>query len=236
MTGPVADGARSRRVLVVDDDRLVRRGLVSILDSDPGLTVVGEAADGAEALTQVRALSPDVVVMDLRMPRVDGIEATRRLSRLDHPPAVLVLTTFDADEHVYAALRAGAGGFVLKDAPEAHLLAAVRAVGSGTSLLDPRVTLRLVEQLAPAPTGVPTGALQHLTPRELDVLREVARGASNEEVADALQIGEATVKTHVSRVLAKLGVLTRVQAVVLAYEHGLVVPGSGGPAVGRPWG
>ena len=216
------------RVLVADDDPLVRRGLVSIVSSDPGLTVVGQAADGAEALAQTRALSPDVVLMDVRMPRMDGIEATRRLSRLDRPPAVLVLTTFDSDEYVHAAIRAGAGGFVLKDCPEEQLLAAVRAVRSGGSLLDPRITSRLTEHLAPAPAAADRRLLDCLTARELDVLREVARGASNEEVARTLQIGEATVKTHVSRVLAKLGVLTRVQAVVLAYETGLVVRGDRG--------
>ena len=211
-------------VLVVDDEPLVRRGLVSILAAQADITVAGEAADGAEAVSQARALRPDVVVMDVRMPRLDGIEATRRILRMGAATAVLVLTTFDLDEYVHAALRAGAGGFVLKDAPEAQLVAAVRAVHSGGSLLDPRVTLRLAERFAPAPAPIGTPVLEGLTTREVEVLRQLATGGSNEDIGRSLGIGEATVKTHVSRVLAKLGLVTRVQAVILAYDVGLVTP------------
>jgi DNA-binding NarL/FixJ family response regulator len=218
----VSDGGIG--VLVVDDERLVRAGLRAVLDASPGIRVVGEAADGAEAAAAARTLAPDVAVVDVRMPRVDGIEATRRLTRLAPAPAVLVLTTFDADEYVHAALRAGAGGFLLKDAPEERLVAAVRTVHSGASLLDPRVTLRLVQRLAPA-TPVTAPALDRLTGRETEVLVAVASGASNEGIAERLGISEATVKTHVSRILAKLGLVTRVQAVVLAYETGLVRAG-----------
>ncbi|TQN42508.1 LuxR family two component transcriptional regulator [Blastococcus colisei] len=187
---------------------------------------MGEAADGAEAVAQARTLRPDVVVMDVRMPHMDGLEATRRILRADPAPAVLVLTTFDLDEYVHAALRAGAGGFVLKDAPEEQLVAAVRAVRSGASLFDPRLTVRLAERFAP-PQPAPAARLSHvhgLTPRELDVLRAVSLGATNDEIGRQLGIGESTVKTHVSRVLAKLGLVTRVQAVVFAYEIGLVSP------------
>ncbi|PPK97899.1 DNA-binding NarL/FixJ family response regulator [Kineococcus xinjiangensis] len=230
----------SLRILVVDDERLVRAGFRMILGSEPGLEVVGEAADGAEAVAAARALRPDVVLMDVRMPRVDGIEATRRIVRLDPAPAVLVVTTFDQDEHVYAALRAGAGGFLLKDAPEAQLVAALRTVAEGVSLLAPSVTRRLVESLAPpAATGPPVvaaGALHDLTPRELDVLRLLAAGLTNSGIAGRLGVGDATVKTHVSRVLAKLGLVSRSQAVVAAYESGLVRPGGGGEATGGPGG
>ncbi|NAZ78342.1 response regulator [Kineococcus sp. T13] len=217
----------SVRVLVVDDERLVRAGFRMILSTEPDLEVVGEAADGAEAVAQARRLRPDVVLMDVRMPRVDGIEATRRLVRLEEPPAVLVVTTFDQDEHVYAALRAGAGGFLLKDAPEAQLVAALRTVAEGVSLLAPSVTRRLVEAFTPAqaPSRPPAGDLERLTPRELDVLRALAHGRTNGDIADQLGVGEATVKTHVSRVLAKLGLASRSQAVVAAYESGLVRPG-----------
>jgi DNA-binding NarL/FixJ family response regulator len=208
-------------VLVVDDERLVRVGLRAVLDAASGLRVTGEAADGAEAVALARSLRPDVAVVDVRMPRVDGIEATRRLARLNPAPAVLILTTFDLDEYVHAGLRAGAAGFLLKDAPEDRLVAAVRTVHSGAALLDPRVTLRLVERLTP-PVPVHAPSLQRLTPREAEVLRAVATGASNEHVAERLGISEATVKTHVSRILAKLNLVTRVQAVVLAYDAGLV--------------
>lgn len=210
-------------VLLVDDERLVRTGLRMILEGEADLEVVGEASDGAEAVTLARSLQPDVVVMDVRMPRVDGITATRRLVALDDPPAVLVLTTFDLDEHVYAALAAGASGFLLKDSPEEQLLAAIRTVPSGVALLTPSVTRRLVETLAPAhgPDGHRPD-LGDLTDRELDVLRLVAQGLPNADIAAALGIGEATVKTHLSRVLAKHGLVSRTQAVVLAYESGLV--------------
>jgi DNA-binding NarL/FixJ family response regulator len=224
----------SLRVLIADDERLVRAGFRMILTTEPGMEVVGEAADGAEAVAAARALRPDVVLMDVRMPRFDGIEATRRITRLEPAPAVLVVTTFDVDEHVYAALRAGAAGFLLKDAPEQQLLAALRTVAEGVSLLAPSVTRRLVEAFSPtAPTTVPP-ALDQLTTRELDVLRLVAAGCSNAQAADRLTIGEATVKTHVSRVLAKLGLVSRSQAVVAAYESGLVRPGSPSQQAGDP--
>jgi DNA-binding NarL/FixJ family response regulator len=217
----------SVRVLLADDQRLVRHGLRMILGSEPGIEVVGEAANGAEAVEAARRLLPDVVLMDVRMPVMDGIEATRRVLVGPEPrPRVLVLTTFDLDEYVYAALRAGAAGFLLKDAPEDHLLAGVRAVAEGGSLLDPAVTRRLVERFvlaAPDPAG---GApdLSELTPREVEVLRLVARGFSNAEVAAELIVSDATVKTHVARILGKLGLRDRTQAVIAAYESGLVRP------------
>jgi DNA-binding NarL/FixJ family response regulator len=213
-------------VLVVDDDRLVRLGLRGVLAAAPGVRVIGEAADGAEAVSAARALAPDVVLLDIRMPHVDGIEATRRLVRLDPAPGVVVMTTFDLDEYVHAALKAGACGFLLKDAPEDRMVAAVRAAGSGVSMLDPRVTMRLVTKFArPSPTPVP--GLRTLTAREQEVMVAVARGWSNDEVGRRLGIGEATVKTHVSHLLEKLDLVTRVQLVVLAYEAGLVRPGEG---------
>jgi DNA-binding NarL/FixJ family response regulator len=215
----------SVRVLIADDQGLVRTGFRKILESEPDLHVVGEAADGEQAVERARTLRPDVVLMDIRMPRVDGLAATRRLA---DRVRVLILTTFDVDEYVYEALRSGASGFLLKDAPAEQLVTAIRVVADGEALLSPTVTRRLVEQFArrPPPSARPE-ALAELTPRELEILRLLARGLSNAEIAGELIIGDATVKTHVARVLQKLGLRDRVQAVVLAYETGLVQPGGG---------
>jgi DNA-binding NarL/FixJ family response regulator len=215
------------RVLLADDHELLRDGLRAILDAQEDIDVVGEAADGEEALAQVAKLQPDVVVMDIRMPRVDGIEATRRLLARDAAPRVLVLTTFDLDEYVFEALRAGAGGFMLKDAPPSQLASAVRTVAAGESLLAPAVTKRLIERFV---TQRPADEAKRerfadLTDRELEVLRLLTRGFSNAEIGEQLFLSAATVKTHVTRVLNKLGVRDRVQAVVLAYEAGIVQPG-----------
>jgi len=211
------------RVLLADDERLVRAGYRMILQAEPDLEVVGEAADGVEAVEAAPRLRPDVVLMDIRMPLLDGIAATRRLVALEDPPAVVVVTTFDLDEYVYEALRAGASGFLLKDAPEAQLLTALRAAPGGVSLLSATVTQRLVSTFA-RPSGAADPRLGALTEREKDVLRLVAQGLSNADIARTLVIGETTVKTHVSRLLAKLGLASRTQAVVLAYESGLVGP------------
>ena len=214
------------RVVVADDQRLVRTGLRMILSGEPDIEVVGEAADGAEAVVVCDATSPDVVLMDVRMPVVDGIDATRRLTARDDPPKVLVLTTFDLDDVVYDALRAGASGFLLKDAPEERLTTAIRVVADGGSLFAPSVTRRLIAEFAARRTSGQRRAssLDVLTERETEVLREVARGLSNAEIAATLYVTEYTVKTHVRRVLMKLGLRDRVQAVVLAYESGLVRP------------
>ncbi|QGQ18517.1 response regulator [Cellulomonas sp. JZ18] len=221
-------------VLLVDDQPLVRVGFRLILESSGVVDVVGEAGDGATAVEQVRALRPDVVLMDVRMPGVDGIEATRRVVEAHPEVRVLVLTTFDLDEYAFAALGAGASGFMLKDARPADLVEAVRTVASGDAVVSPRVTRRMLELFAgrfpesgaaPDPHA-PHPRLADLTPRELEVLRCVAEGSSNAEVAAALFLSEATVKTHVGRILAKLGVRDRVQAVVLAYETGLVRAGT----------
>ncbi len=225
-----ADGEIS--IVVADDQALVRAGFSAILESQPGITVCGEAADGEEAIDLVRRLDPDVVLMDIQMPGVDGLEATRRLlqgSGADRP-AVLMLTTFDLDAYVYDALRAGASGFLLKDTPPEDLVAAVRVVARGDALIAPGVTKRLIEQFArSAPAAVPSDALAELTPREAEVLALVASGLSNGEIAEELVLSNATVKTHVKRILAKLDLRDRVQAVVLAYEVGLVYPGAQAP-------
>jgi DNA-binding NarL/FixJ family response regulator len=214
------------RILLVDDQRLVRSGFRMILGSDPGLEVVGEAGDGVEAVAEARRLDPDVVLMDVRMPGVDGIEATRRIATTPEAPRVLVLTTFDLDEYVFAALRAGASGFLLKDAPEAQLLAAIRVVADGGSLFAPAVTRRLIERFASlGEPSAPPEAVETLTAREVEVLRLLARGRSNAEIAAELVLSEHTVKTHVAHVLAKLDLRDRIQAVILAYECGLVRPG-----------
>ncbi len=217
------------RVLVVDDQDLFRGGFALILSAESDITVVGEAADGLEAVALAEALAPDVVVMDIRMPRLDGVEATSRIcARTD--AKVLVLTMFDVDEYVYAALRAGASGFLLKDARREELVAAVRVVAAGDALLAPAVTRRVIAQLAGHGNPRPELAnrLSELTDRERDTLRELARGQSNAEIARALTVTEHTVKTHVSAVLSKLALRDRVQAVVFAYEAGLVVPGREG--------
>jgi DNA-binding NarL/FixJ family response regulator len=215
------------RTLVVDDQALVRGGLCAMLESAADIEVVGQAGDGAEAVEQVHTHRPDVVLMDIRMPRMDGIEATRRVSAQPDAPHVLMLTTFDVDEYVYEAMRAGAAGFLLKDTPPAKLAEGIRTVAGGEALLAPTVTRRLVEHFVNRPTAkIATGTtFDELTSRELDILHHVARGLSNREIADTLFLSEATVKTHVTRILSKLGLRGRVQAVVLAYESGLVEPG-----------
>jgi DNA-binding NarL/FixJ family response regulator len=213
-------------VLLADDQALVRAGFRMILENAADMRVVGEAGDGAEAARIALELWPDVVLMDVRMPVMDGLEATRLIvGSGDAPPKVLVLTTFDLDEHVYGALRAGASGFMLKDSPLSDLINAVRVVAAGHALFAPSITRRLVAAYADrAPVKPGDAALRHLTPREVEVLRLIARGLSNAEIAGALTIAEQTAKSHVSRVLTKLGLRDRAQAVVLAYECGLVVP------------
>jgi DNA-binding NarL/FixJ family response regulator len=213
--------------LVADDQALVRAGFRSILDRQDGIDVVGDVADGSEAVTACRSLQPDVVCMDIRMPVMDGIDATRRIAHECPGTHVLILTTFDVDQYVYQALLAGAAGFLLKDAPPERLVEAVRTVARGDALLGPTVIRRLVETYVaqpPAIDGIPA-QLAELTDREIDVLRELAAGRSNVEIGRALFLSEATVKTHVTRILAKLQLRDRVQAVVAAYESGLVRPG-----------
>ena len=216
------------RLVLADDQELVRTGLRVLLHAEPGLDVAGVAEDGLQAVDLVRRTRPDVAVLDVRMPGLDGIGATERILALPDPPRVLMLTTFDIDELVYAALRAGASGFLLKDAPTRQLVDAIRIVAEGEALLAPAITRRLIERFArqppPPPGGVPA-AFSELTARELEVLELIARGRSNGEIAEALVISDATVKSHVNRVLAKLGARDRVQLVVAAYEQGLVVPG-----------
>ncbi|MFF7727623.1 response regulator [Streptomyces sp. NPDC008001] len=230
---PEAGGTGDIRVLVVDDQVLIRAGVAALLRAAPGMEVVAEASGGEEAVALAAVHRPDVILMDIRMPDLSGITATERILRDAPPPAprVLVLTTFDLDEYVYAALRAGAAGFLLKDAGPQRLLAAVTAVAGGDTLFAPSVTRRLVEAFtrrADAGTSALSGtALDALTGREVEVLRLTARGLSNAEIAAELVISEATVKTHLNRAMAKLGLCSRAQAVVVAYESGLVTPGTG---------
>jgi DNA-binding NarL/FixJ family response regulator len=215
----------SIRIVLVDDQELVRTGFRMVLDAQADMSVVGEAADGEAALSLLRGVAADVAVMDVRMPRLDGVEATRRICQAGERPRVLMLTTFDLDEYAFAALRAGASGFLLKDAPPAELLFAIRAVHSGDAVVAPSTTRRLIDRFAPLlPTDASPAppALDCLTEREREVLAHVAQGLSNAEIAQRLYVSEATVKTHVGRVLSKLGLRDRVQAVVLAYETGLV--------------
>jgi DNA-binding NarL/FixJ family response regulator len=218
------------RVVLADDQQMVRAGFRMVIDSQPDLTVVGEAGDGAAAVDLLRRTAADVVLMDVRMPGTDGIEATRQVNALPEPPRVVVLTTFDLDEYVVAAIGAGASGFLLKDAPPEEMLAAIRTVHAGDSVIAASSTRRLLQHVAPMLRGAPSSSsdgreLTDLTPREREVLELMALGASNTEIAERFVVSEATVKTHVGRVLAKTGSRDRVQAVVLAYRTGLVQPG-----------
>lgn len=216
------------RLLLADDEAMVRKGLRLVLETEDDLQVVGEASDGYEAIQEAQRLHPDVVLMDVRMPRMDGVEACRRLVE-ENDTKVVVLTTFDLDEHLFAAVRAGASGFLLKASPPEELVTAIRAAHAGNALVEPKMTKRLLEEFARRPNSAPAGRLPDrfadLTDREVDVLREVVSGASNAEIAERLYISETTVKTHVNHILSKLGVRDRIQAVVLAYDHGLVEPG-----------
>ena len=213
-------------VLVADDQRLVRSGFRMILRADPEIDVIGEAGDGEEAVALARELKPDVVLMDIRMPKLDGIAATRLLLQEEDAPRVLVLTTFDLDEYVYGALRAGASGFLLKDAPEEQLAAAIRVAADGGALFSAGVTRRLIERFAQLDTTAPPPGLDELSARESEVLQLIARGNSNAEIAAQLVLSEHTVKTHVARILQKLDLRDRTQAVIVAYESGLVRPGA----------
>ena len=227
--GAAADGVTTR-CLIADDQAMVREGFAAVLAAQPGMAVVGQAADGADAVCQARHLKPDVVLMDVRMPVMDGLAAARQiLGAAPGPgrPRVLMLTTFDLDDYVYEALRAGASGFLLKDATAAELVHAVRVIAAGDALLAPSVTRRLIAGFAgrPSTSPLPPAALGALTSRETEVLQLIARGLSNAEISDTLVIAEQTTKTHVGRILAKLGLRDRAQAVVLAYESGLITPG-----------
>jgi DNA-binding NarL/FixJ family response regulator len=217
------------RVLLADDQALVRTGIRMIVDAQPDMRVVGEAGDGAEAIDRAHELAPDVVLLDVRMPHLDGLEALPRLVAAPGAPRIIVLTTFDLDEYVFEALERGASGFLLKGAPADQLLAGIRAAAAGDALIDASVTRRLIARfVARRPASPPAGAdLESLTDREREVLELLARGLTNAEIADRLVVSGATVKTHVARVLAKLGLRDRVQAVILAYEAGLVTPGAG---------
>jgi DNA-binding NarL/FixJ family response regulator len=209
-------------VVIADDQDLMRGGLKVILESEPGISVTGEARTGAEAVTLVSQLRPDVICLDVQMPDVDGLEAARRIAALDMPTAVLILTTFDRDDYLFEALRAGASGFLLKNASPEKLIEAVRTVAAGDALLAPDVTRRVIERFASGRVAVPDPAVESLTEREREVLGHVAKGRTNAEIARELFLGEATVKTHVSKVLLKLGLRDRIQAVVYAHERGLL--------------
>ena len=217
----------SIRVLVVDDQQLVRAGFVKLLESEPDVQVVGEAADGREAVEAASRTRCDVILMDIRMPNLDGLEATRRICAKPDPPRVLVLTTYDLDEYVFEALKAGAAGFLLKDAPADQLLAGIKILAAGEALLAPAITRRLIEEFARRPAPPPEGPpeLAELTPRERQILALMASGLSNAEIADELVLAESTIKSHVGSIFMKLDLRDRVQAVVLAYETGLVRPG-----------
>lgn len=217
------------RVLIADDQALVRDGFGMILDAQPDIEVVGQASDGREAVDMARELRPDVVLMDIRMPEVDGVEATRRLMADPESPRILMLTTFDQNEYVYDAMKAGASGFLLKDVRRDELVNAVRSVAAGDALLASSLTRRFIEDFVrrPPPGAAPSGALAELTDREAEVVRLVARGLSNAEIAERMVVSEATVKTHVARILSKLGLRDRTQVVVMAYETGFVQPGDG---------
>jgi len=224
--GPAGRPGQAIRVVLVDDQALVRAGLRMVIDSQADLEVVGEGADGLGGVQAAERLRPDLVVMDVRMPVLDGIEATRRIVALPDAPKVVVLTTFDLDEHAFAAIRAGASGFLLKDAPPEDLLSALRTVHAGDAVIAPSTTRRLLEHLAPLATDpVALQAVQTLTDREREVLLAMAKGWSNAEIATRLFVAEGTVKTHVGRILAKLDARDRVQAVILAYDAGVVRPG-----------
>ncbi|GAA3822049.1 response regulator transcription factor [Sphaerisporangium flaviroseum] len=213
------------RIVVADDQAMVRAGLRMVVESEPGMEVVGEAGDGMEAVAVARRLLPDVVLMDISMPRMDGLAAARQLLGGPNPPKIIMLTTFDTDENLYAALRAGTSGFLLKVSPPEQLVEAIKVVAAGDSLLDPAVTTRVIASFAGRHEPVRPPRLSELTPRELEVLRRLARGLTNAEIAAELFVGEATVKTHVARVLMKLRLRDRAQAVVFAYESGVVRPG-----------
>jgi DNA-binding NarL/FixJ family response regulator len=219
------------RVMLVDDDDLMRAGLRSVLSSDETIEIVGEAGDGREAIERIRALQPHLVLMDIRMPHVDGISATRQVLSAFPEVKVVVLTTFEQDDYIFESLAAGASGFLLKRTKPEELIAAIHTVADGDSLLSPSVTRRVIDRMAVQPAAVRASErLDALTPRELEVLEFVARGLSNREIADSFVIEESTVKTHVKRILMKLGLRDRVQAVIFAYETGVIRPGSRTPA------
>jgi DNA-binding NarL/FixJ family response regulator len=232
MTSPGERPPGEIRVLIADDEALVRAGFRLLVDSAPDLHVVGEAADGVQAVRQARALRPDIVLMDIRMPIMHGLEATKVILDSADPPRILIVTTFDEDEHVFEALHAGASGFVLKDTPPEQLLDAIRVIAGGDALLTPGITRRLIAEFArgPRPAPPPSAALAQLTERERQVLVQVAAGLSNAEIAGSLHLSIPTVKTHVSRLLSKLGGRDRAQLVVFAYEAGVAAPGRRPPA------